>query len=211
LNLLQEYAMSKLKDNMWHQRFGDKEYYYGKAPNDFLKEAAKHIPESSTVVSLGEGEGRNAVFLAEQGHQVTAVDIALSGIEKTQALAKERGVEVTTVHADLTDYSLESGAWGAAINIFCHMHKSERPAFYQMIKQGLKSGGVVIFECYTTKQPAYKTGGPGNIDLLYTLEELKESFADMEILHLAEVEREIYEGQGHSGLSSVVQMIARKR
>lgn len=202
--------MSNLEDNMWHQRFSDSEYFYGTAPNDFLKEASKYIPDNSLVISLGEGEGRNAVFLAEQGHRVTAVDMALAGLDKTKDLAHARGVEVSTVHADLSKYTLEQSAWDTVINIFCHMHKAERQAFHQQIKQGLKRDGLYICECYTTKQPAYKTGGPGHVDLLYTLEELEHDFSDMEILHLAEVEREIYEGQGHSGLSSVVQLIARK-
>lgn len=203
--------MSKLKDNMWHQRFSDDQYFYGTAPNDFLREASQYIPEGSAVISLGEGEGRNAVFLAEQGHRLTAVDMALSGLEKTKKLAAERGVEVATVHADLSEYQLEPAAWDAVINIFCHMHKSERLDFHQRIQDGLKSGAVLIFECYTTKQPKYKTGGPSNIDLLYTIEELERDFSAMEILHLAEVEREIHEGEGHSGLSSVVQLIARKK
>lgn len=203
--------MSKLKDNMWHQRFSDDEYYYGTVPNDFLKQASQYIPESSAVISLGEGEGRNAVYLAEQGHQVTAVDMALSGLDKVAKLAAERGVQVATVHADLSEYQLEPGAWDAAINIFCHMHKSQRPGFHQQIKSGLKTGGVVIFECYSTRQLAFKTGGPGNVDLLYTLEELENDFADMEILHLAEVERDIQEGEAHSGMSAVIQLIARKQ
>jgi SAM-dependent methyltransferase len=202
--------MTNLKDNMWHQRFSDDEYFYGTAPNDFLKDASVHIPKGSSVISLGEGEGRNAVFLAQQGHQVTAVDMALSGLDKTQELASKQGVTVSVEHADLSIYELEAGAWGAAINIFCHMHKADRVGFHQRIKAGLKSGGIYICECYTTKQLAFGTGGPKNIALLYTKEELERDFADMEILHLAEVERDIQEGQGHSGMSSVVQLIARK-
>ncbi|MDO5666558.1 MAG: class I SAM-dependent methyltransferase [Alcaligenaceae bacterium] len=203
--------MSNLKDNMWHQRYSNDEYYYGTAPNDFLKQASNYIPVGSTVISLGEGEGRNAVFLAEQGHQVTAVDMALSGLEKVTKLAEGRGVKVATVHADLSEYPLEASAWDAAINIFCHMHKSLRPAFHQQIKNGLKSGGLVIFECYSTRQLEFKTGGPGNVDLLYTIEELEHDFIDMDIIHLEELEREIQEGEAHSGMSAVVQLIARKR
>jgi len=86
--------MNNLQDNIWNQRFSGKEYYYGLEANGFLKAASAHIPKGSSVISLGEGEGRNSVFLAEQGHRVTAVDIALSGLKKTAELAAKRGVKV---------------------------------------------------------------------------------------------------------------------
>lgn len=203
--------MTSLLDNIWHQRFSDDEYFYGTAPNDFLVEASSYLPEHAELISLGEGEGRNAVFLAEQGHHVCAVDMALSGLEKAAKLARERGVVLQTVHADLTNYSFAAEAWDAVINIFCHMHQTERPAFHQQIQATLKSGGLFIFECYSTKQPQYQTGGPAKIELLYTVEELQRDFVAMDILHLAELEREVHEGQGHTGLASVVQLIARKK
>lgn len=202
--------MSNLQDNTWHQRFSGSEYYYGLEANDFLKAASVHIPKGSSVISLGEGEGRNSVFLAEQGYHVTAVDIALSGLQKTVELAANRGVEVHTEHADLGSYELAESTWGAAINIFCHMPKVNRVHLHQQIKMGLQSGGVFIFECYSTEQLGFGTGGPKDINLLYTIEELQQDFADLEIVHLAKIEREIHEGQGHSGMSSVIQLIARK-
>ena len=205
------YAMSNLLDNIWHQRFSDDEYFYGIAPNDFLVEASRYLTEHSEVLSLGEGEGRNAVFLAEQGHRLTALDIALSGLQKASKLAQARGVALKTVHADLSQYQFSANAWDAVINIFCHMHQSERAQFHQQIQDSLKPGGLLIFECYSTKQPQYRTGGPSHVDLLYSAEELARDFAAMDILHLAELEREVHEGQGHTGLSSVVQLIARKK
>ena len=202
--------MNNLQDNTWHQRFSGSEYYYGEEANDFLKAASTHIPADSSVISLGEGEGRNSVFLAEQGYQVTAVDIALSGLKKTTELAAKRGVEVATIHADLGAYELSKGAWGAAVNVFCHMPKANRTHLHQQIKKGLQSGGVFICECYSTDQLGFGTGGPKDINLLYTVEELQQDFAELEILHLAKVEREFHEGQGHTGMASVVQLIARK-
>ena len=202
--------MNNLQDNIWNQRFSGKEHYYGLEANDFLKAASAHIPKGSSVISLGEGEGRNSVFLAEQGHRVTAVDIAISGLKKTAELATKRGVKVLTEHADLSAYELAEGAWGAVINIFCHLPKSARQHVHQQVKKGLQAGGVFIFECYSTEQLAFGTGGPKDINLLYTAEELQQDFAELEILHLAKVEREIHEGQGHTGMSSVIQFIARK-
>ena len=96
------------------------------------------------------------------------------------------------------------------INIFCHLPKSARQHVHQQVKKGLQAGGVFIFECYSTEQLAFGTGGPKDINLLYTAEELQQDFAELEILHLAKVEREIHEGQGHTGMSSVIQFIARK-
>lgn len=203
--------MSDLQHNFWHQRFNETEYFYGTEPNDFLKKAATQIAKESTIISLGEGEGRNAVFLAEQDHRVTAVDMALSGLKKTQELAHKRGVEVMTEHADLSLYELEESAWDVVISIFCHMPSVNRVHLHQQIRRGLKSGGLFISECYSTEQPNFGTGGPKSTDLLYTIEELERDFADFDILHLSQLEREIYEGEGHTGLSSVIQIIARKR
>lgn len=201
---------NSLHDNVWHERFSGSNYYYGTAPNDFLKAASELIPVSSRVISLGEGEGRNAVFLAEQGHRVTAVDIAQSGLDKLSKLAQARGVEVTAVHADLGQYALEPEAWDAAINIFCHMPKAAREHLFLEVVKGLKSGGLFIAECYSTEQLRFGTGGPKAPELLFTIEEFENSFAGFDFIQLAQVEREIYEGEGHNGLSSVIQVIARK-
>ncbi|MHC5067939.1 MAG: methyltransferase domain-containing protein, partial [Planctomycetota bacterium] len=101
----------------WNTRYAKAEYCFGTAANPFVVEIADRIPPGP-VLCLGEGEGRNAVWLAEQGFQVTAVDVAEAGLAKAEALAAERGVALTTIHADLADYIIEVGAWAGIVQVF---------------------------------------------------------------------------------------------
>jgi SAM-dependent methyltransferase len=105
---------------MWDQRYGGKEYAYGTEPNEFLVAMASRLP-TGRVLCLGEGEGRNAVWLAGQGYDVTAVDASRVGLEKAQRLAVERGVTITTVHSDLAAYDIDSDTWDGILSVFCHL------------------------------------------------------------------------------------------
>ncbi|NLJ62110.1 MAG: class I SAM-dependent methyltransferase [Alcaligenaceae bacterium] len=202
--------MTKQTDNFWHQRFLQDSYFYGTQPNDFLKAQAHVLPKGGRVLSIGEGEGRNAVFLAEQGFDVTALDAAQSGLDKVQRLATERGVTVNTLCVDLNDYVFEPQQWDAIISIFCHLPPVLRARVHQGVVQALKPNGVFLLEAYVPKQLQYGTGGPKNLDLLYQASSLKQDLQGLNFILLEEVEREIYEGDGHHGLSAVVQLIAKK-
>ena len=197
-------------EQFWDQRFSQDEYYYGKLPNDFLKAQAHVFPEKGRLISLGEGEGRNAVFLAQQGFDVTALDSAQAGLDKTQALAKEKGVSVQPLFAHLKYYEFEPEAWDGVVNIFCHLPPAVRRHVHQNLKHTLKKGGIFLMEAYTPKQLEYGTGGPQNIDLLYDPDTIKNELDGLELLHFEEIERNIVEGIGHDGPSMVLQVIARK-
>ncbi|MBJ6759787.1 class I SAM-dependent methyltransferase [Myxococcaceae bacterium JPH2] len=194
----------------WNARFSGETYVYGTQPNDFLAQMASRLPTRARVLSLAEGEGRNAVHLASLGHDVTAVDASRVGLDKAQKLAAERGVTLHTVVSDLADFTVEPMTWDAGILIFCHLPPALRRATHQALARGLKPGGIILLEAYTPEQLTFRTGGPPVRELLYTAEELREDFAGLELPVLREVTREVREGTLHTGTAAVVQLVARK-
>lgn len=202
--------MSTSKNNFWHQRFDQDSYFYGTEPNDFLRENITILPTKGRILSIGEGEGRNAVFLAEQGYEVTAMDGAASGLAKAKKLAKKRNVSIETHCVDLNDYVFEENSWDGIIAIFCHLPPLLRQHVHQQIAGALKPNGIFLLEAYTPQQLELKTGGPSNRELLYEASTLQRDLAGLEFLHLKETQRTITEGEGHNGISAVVQLIAKK-
>ncbi len=195
----------------WDQRYaGADGYVFGTAPNDFLAGAAAWIPARGRVLCLGEGEGRNAVFLARRGHDVLAVDQSAAGLGKATALAAQHGVTLATQVADLADYRLEPGAWDAVVCIFLHLPPALRSRVHRAAAAGLRPGGVVILESYGPTQLGRGTGGPQNPDLLPALATLRPDFAGLELLTARELERNVIEGSGHTGRAAVVQLLARR-
>lgn len=194
---------------MWDQRYEEPGYAYGTQPNDFLASAAAHIPPGE-VICIAAGEGRNAVFLAEQGFTVTAVDASVVGLEKTRELARARGVQVNTVHADLADFVLGEGRWSGIVGIFAHLPPDIRRPLHASIPAALRPGGVVVMEAYRPEQLEHKTGGPPALPMLYTREELVGDMAGLTWIRAEAVEREIREGRYHKGLSATVQIIGQR-
>jgi hypothetical protein len=194
----------------WNDRYGVKDYVYGTAPNEFLTSIAAKIP-AGPVLCLAEGEGRNAVFLAGLGHAVTAVDQSATGLAKAQVLAKTRQVPLTTLTADLADFSIAPQAWAGIVAIFMHLPRDLRRSVLARSAAGLAPGGVFVMEAYTPAQLAHKTGGPRDPLLLPSLAELREELGNgLEYLVAHEIERDVREGGGHTGMSSVVQVLARR-
>jgi SAM-dependent methyltransferase len=196
--------------NPWDERYGSADYFYGTEPNDFLRAHAAEIPAGGEVLCLGEGEGRNAAFLAGLGLRVTALDQSAVGLAKATRLAAAQGVRVDTVVADLEHYRIEPERWHGIVSIWCHLPSALRPAVHRQIVSGLRPGGVLLLESYTPQQLAFGTGGPRSADLMPTLNELRRDFAELEFLHAEERERVVAEGRGHHGPSAVVQLVARK-
>lgn len=195
----------------WDERFATTGYYYGTAPNDFLRERHAAIPAGGEVLCLGEGEGRNAVFLAAQGYRPVALDQSAVGLEKAQRLAAERGVHIETVVANLENYRIESARWDGIVSVWCHLPAGLRAVVHAQVIGGLKVGGAFLLEAYTPEQLRHGTGGPKDVALLPTLAELRRELAGLELEHAAELERVIHEGHGHDGPSAVVQVVARRR
>lgn len=195
---------------MWDQRYATEEYVYGTHPNEFLADAVAGLKPPCRVLCLAEGEGRNAVFLAERGFAVHAVDASRVGLAKAEALAQQRGVQIETEVADLDGYAIAPESWDLIVSIFCHLPVPVREALHRQVVQGLRPGARFILEAYTPAQLALGTGGPPTAALMMTLEALR---AELEGLHFElgrECEREVHEGHLHSGLGAVAQVIAVK-
>lgn len=195
---------------MWNERYSAPGYAYGTEPNDFLAAVAARIPRGR-VLSIADGEGRNGVFLATLGYDVTSMDASPVGLAKAQLLAAARGVHLTTVAADLADFVIGPDAWEGIVSIFCHLPPPLRRQVHEHVVRALVPGGIYVLESYSAQQLGRGTGGPTSAELLPDLDALRTELDGLELLHAVEIEREIHEGVHHDGLSAVVQIIGRKR
>lgn len=193
----------------WDERYSEPGFAYGTAPNEFLASVADRIPHGN-ILMLAEGEGRNAVYLASLGYAVTGVDASAVGLRKATELAAARGVTITTIHADLAGFKIESQQWDGIIACYCHVPSTIRVPLHQAAVKGLKPGGVFVLEAFTKAQLANDTGGPKSMDMLMSLNELQQELAGLEVVHAVELERDVREGSGHTGLAAVVQLLAIK-
>lgn len=198
-----------MSSQFWDDRYRVEEYAYGREPNDFLRAEAQRIPPGR-VLCLAEGQGRNAVYLASLGHEVTAVDFSAEGLRKAEQLARARGVTITTVHADLAAYEPEDAAFTGVVAIFAHLPPPVRKRVHGWIPRALRTGGALVLEAYTPAQLAHKTGGPPDAALLMSLDVLREELSPLAFEIGREVEREVQEGRFHAGPSSTVQIVARR-
>lgn len=194
---------------MWDQRYSADEYIYGKDPNEFLAKAVDNIPKGK-VLCLAEGEGRNAVFLAQHGYEVVAVDSSSVGLEKANKLAQERGVTIQTIVTDLAHFDIEPDSWDGVVSIFAHVPPQVRKTLHQKVVKGLIPGGVLILEAYRPDQLKYKTGGPPTAEFMMTLQGLEEELAGLDFVYGVELDRDIIEGKFHTGKGAVVQIIGKK-
>lgn len=194
----------------WNERFNSEKYLYGTEPNVFLKEIQPAMLTRGNVLSIAEGEGRNAVFLAEQGLDVTAWDFAESGLLKVKKLALEHDVHVKTELIDLAEAEWQQNQWDGIVCIYGHFPKEVRQATLKGVKRAVKPGGYFVAEVYSASQIPYGSGGPKNPDFLYQPEDFLHEFSDWRIVHffLGEVTR--HEGDLHNGLSHVIQFVGQK-
>lgn len=196
-------------ESFWNTRYASADYLYGTKPNTFLAEHCNVL--NGPVLSLSEGEGRNAVFLASRGLEVLGVDISMVALEKAKKLARSRGVEIKTVLADLATYKPEENDYGSVVSISAHLPSAVRNRLYPLIERSLKPDGIIILEAYSENQLLRDTGGPKDIDMLMTVDKIHREFPNFEPILLREVEREVSEGEGHTGIASVVQYLARRK
>jgi SAM-dependent methyltransferase len=194
---------------MWEQRFAGETYFYGIEPNEFLRVSLPTLPKGAAMC-LAEGEGRNAVFLAESGYQVSSVDLTQAGVDKTKRLAEDRSVKVSAVVGDLADFDLGHERWDLVVSIFAHVPPDVRRSLHRRVVDSLKPGGALLLEAYTPDQVGRGTGGPQDSELTMTLNGLREEIAPLEFLNAEELDRDVLEGTGHTGHGAVVQVIARK-
>jgi SAM-dependent methyltransferase len=195
---------------MWNERYDTEEYVYGTEPNDFLVSMADRIPREGKVLSLGEGEGRNAVYLARLGYQVTAVDQSSVGLKKAERLAADNGVSIRTIVANLAEFQIEEESWDGIVSFFCHMSREVRAGIFRQAAAGLMPGGVFILEAFTPEQLEYGTGGPSAAELMMTAKDLREELKGLDFPVAEELIRDVSEGVHHQGKAAVVQILGVK-
>ena len=201
----------------WSKRYRDvgEEYLFGTEPNRFLAHRVGLFESGRTALSVADGEGRNSVWLAEQGLEVTAVEISAVAVEKARRLAAGRGVQVRFVLADMLAADWPPAELAAAfdwvVGIFIQfVGPDERQRQFAAMKRLTRPGGRILLHGYTPKQLEYRTGGPSAVENLYTRELLTAAFGDWRIEELVEYEEDISEGIGHAGRSAVIGLVARK-
>jgi SAM-dependent methyltransferase len=192
-------------------RFATDEYIFGTAPNVVLASQAARVRPGMRALAVADGEGRNGVWLAEQGASVHAIDVSPAALEKAQKLAAARGVTLETEQADILNWPWTEAAYDLVAAIFIQFAPPPaRGRIIEGIRRTLKPGGVLILQGYTPGQLEYGTGGPPNAANMYTAELLGEWFGDWEIVHLAEHDSFISEGSHHHGMSALIDLVARK-
>jgi len=201
--------------NYWDQRFAEAGFRYGTTANAFLREQASRLLPRSSVLVPGDGEGRNGVWLAQQGHRVTAVDGSSLGLAKARALAAERGVSIETAHADLSEWSPGEKSVDALVLIYVHFPPSVRATIHRTLLSALRVGGLLILEAFHPSQIGRTSGGPKDVTMLYTLDLLRADLAAVpdsafEELLAWEGETRLDEGPGHHGDALVTRLVARR-
>ncbi len=195
----------------WQARFAEPGYVFGTAPNAFLKSQAHLLRKGATALAVADGEGRNGVFLAEQGLDVLSVDFSPLAQAKALALAKARGVTLRFEQADMTKWRWPEAAFDVVAAIFFQFTKPpERAKMFAGIKRALKPGGLLLLEGYGLKQLEYKTGGPSDASQLYTRALLQEAFGDFSSLDIREYDADLEEGSRHAGRSALIDLVGRK-
>lgn len=195
----------------WEQRFAGEGYAFGEAPNRFLERCRALLPRSGTALAVADGEGRNGVWLAEQGLTVTSFDLSPRGVAKARALAARRGVSIEASVADIHDYPWAESAYDVVVAIFFQfVPPSRREDVFAGLARTLKPGGLLLIEGYRPEQIALGTGGPPHAENMYTRELLERGFAEFAEVEIREYDEELAEGPSHHGMSALIDLIGRK-
>ncbi|MBL7992813.1 MAG: class I SAM-dependent methyltransferase [Candidatus Kapabacteria bacterium] len=199
----------------WDDRYSRKEFAYGEKPNAYLREQLRSIP-SGTILFPAEGEGRNAVYAATLGWTVFAFDLTIEGKKKALQLADKHQVEVKYDVGEFQSLSYKANQFDAIALIYAHFPASSKSSYHKILTTYLRPGGMLIFEAFSKKHMDYMRqdetmGGPKEIEMLFSLEEIASDFHNFDILELVEQEVELQEGLFHNGKGSVVRFVGRKR
>lgn len=192
----------------WDGKFAADEYVYGQQPNAHLTAQAHRLKPGARVLVPGDGEGRNGVWLAEQGLRVTSIDSSSVGLAKARRLAHGRGVDIITEQADLLAWNWPRAAFDAVVSIFVHFAAADRKRVHAAMAAALRPGGVLILEAFRPEQLTFSSGGPKDQSMLYAAGELADDFAALDIALLEETETTLDEGPFHQGRGAVVRLVA---
>lgn len=198
----------------WDERYANEEFVYGKLPNKYFKEKIDELSVGKALFAA-EGEGRNAVYAATLGWEVTAFDQSLSAKNKAISLAENNQVTIDYLVSDLDNFNYTSETYDLLVLIFAHFPEEKRRIYHRQLTRTIKNGGYIILEAFSknhiqNQKENLKVGGPKNIDMLYDLDEIKEDFQNFEFLEAYETETELNEGEHHKGKGSVIRILAKK-
>ena len=195
----------------WNARFAREDYLFGEEPNAFVCAQAHWLPRGGSVLCVADGEGRNSVWLAEQGFHVTAFDFASNAVAKARRLAQRRKVSVSHELGDAYTWPWSSKRYDALVAVFIQfLPPVERDKVFARMQSAVAPGGLFLVEGYRPEQVAYRTGGPPRREHMYTREWLEATFAGWDILVLEAYDAVLREGQAHNGMSALVDLVARK-
>lgn len=196
-------------NTFWDERFSVDEYVYGTEPNLFYKEQLQNL-KPGKILFPAEGEGRNVVYAAEKDWDVVAFDSSIEGKKKAEKLAAEKGVKIEYHITNYENVHFKSESFDSIVLIFAHMHPLKRTDYHQKLLSYLKPGGTIILEGFSKKQINNNTGGPPNIDMLFSKEELQKDFISLSELDISETDVKLNEGPFHQGTASVIRVVGKK-
>lgn len=203
--------MSTSVNLSWDTRYAGDAFLFGTQPNAFLASQRFRLQSGQKVLAVADGEGRNGVWLAEQGLEVLSIDASIVAQQKARRLAKERQAKLDFELVDLEHWQFPANQYDLIVAIFIQFAGPDlRSRLFEQMKQALKPGGLIMLEGYGPKQLEYRTGGPSVVDNLYTVDLLEKAFFDFDILELRAYDAVIEEGTGHQGMSALVDLVARK-
>jgi len=197
---------------MWDERYAASDFAYGKKANDFLVSLGLKANGRQKVLCLAEGEGRNAVYLAQLGFEVLAVDQSGVGLQKALRLADENNVRIEVEQADLSNYKVPASTYAGIVSIYGHFNPATRIQIHKESLRGLMQGGIFVIEAYSKEQPQFESGGPSDEKLLYSLDEIEADFDEqLDFIIKRNIKRPVLEGKYHTGVGSVIQIFGTKR
>ncbi|SJZ95296.1 class I SAM-dependent methyltransferase [Consotaella salsifontis] len=196
---------------MWDENYDRPDYLFGTEPNAFLKRSASYFRAGQTALAIADGEGRNGVWLARQGLKVTSMDLSAVGLEKARRLAERHNVTLDLVQGDVTTWDWPKDQFDIVVAIFVQFAAPPlRDEMFVRMREAARPGGLILVEGYRPAQILNGTGGPSQIDQLYTANLLRTAFADCEILLLEDYDADLDEGERHKGPSALIDLIARR-
>ncbi len=196
---------------MWDERFSQAEPVYGEQPNNYLRAQVQRLAPGASVLVPGDGYGRNGLWLATQGFRVHTVDLSTIGVERARNSARHAGLSLTMEQADLSTWAWPQNQFDAVFSIFVHLFPNVRAAIHANMLRALVPGGLCVLEAFSTAQLKFSSGGPKQLDLLYSVEILRQDFAAAQILALEEATVSLQEGRMHSGPGAVVHGVFQRK
>jgi len=201
--------MSKSTSEMWDNRYSDEAFVYGIKPNEFLKEELLKL-KTGKVLLPAEGEGRNAVFAARNNWTVVAFDLSEQGKLKAMGLAEKHQVKINYHIAGFEEFSFDEEAFDCIALIYAHVPGHKRKQYHRMMMRYLKPGGIMLLEGFSKQQLGNKSGGPGQLEMLFSRTDLLDDFSELEIVKIEELDVDLNEGDLHKGKASVIRYIGKK-